>query len=164
MDKRFVKKLLSHSVHTSLTTLLQVCYEPPLTNTQQDPHEKLQAYLSKLFSYASIMELHNDHLEEMAETLQGLYAEQDDLNTYCYAILQYLDIQIGKQTTKKNQYITKIATSNYMQCQTPIHALDIQYCTMTHTDGYHAQHTNMYMILQDCLLAIIQYADTGKRK
>lgn len=158
MDKKLVKKLLSRSVHTNLTTLLQLCYEPEATKKQQDPHDKLRAYLLRLFSYYDLMELHNDHLEEFAEILQSLYAEQEDLVTYCYSIMQYLEYQTHKQDIERTKWITLASASNMKKLK-PIEALDIQYQTMLHTNGYYAQRTRMQTLLYDCLHTIMNITE-----
>lgn len=162
MDKKFVKKLLSRSVHNNLTTLLQLCYEPISTKKQQDPHEKLRTYLLKLFSYYDLMELHNDHLEEFAETLQSLYAEQDDLSAYCYSIMQYLEYQTYKQNTEREKWVTRASMANHKKNISPAELLDIEYQTMLHTDGYYAQRMHMQTLLYDCLHTIMTITEKEK--
>ena len=153
MTSKKRRKFLAETTHIKLTNLLHVCYNTSTQKDREQAYEKLRVYLASFFSHYVVATYHYDHLEELAETLQGLYLEQDDLAGYCYHIEQYINHKLKEYEQNKDHYSSLFILKR--NTITEDEFLDLQYMLWTYTHGYHAGHADMYKHLKMCLQELL---------
>lgn len=157
------KTLLAKATHDKLTRLLQACYCAKSNREVEQTHEKLRLYLGTLFSYRDVCEFHNEQLEDLAENIQGLYPERDDLEDYTFHILAYLRKRI-KDHHQQEEKVLMLLNIKRKQGVDSLGYLDAKYQAWVYTHGYQAQQMLLYKLLYDQLDGLHEVVIKSSRK
>lgn len=161
LKKEQAKKFLSIGTYNQLTKHL---YKLEHVTSKRDilqTKEKIRDMMTRLFDYSDIVDLHDDHVLELAETIVGLYPERDNLEDYTYYILEYLQKQIWRYEETKQKWEQKKNWEAHNKNKNPDMFLDLTYITWTYTNGYYHQQANMYRLLRQTLIDLLEY-DQGR--
>lgn len=156
------KKLLAVGTHNRLTSLLHICYNVDSPRKRKNAYEKLQKYLSTIFSYEELCEYHTDHLEELAEIIQGLYPERDNLQDYSHHILEYLNKRLRKYKQTKERYILELSINRRKLDSHSDEYLNLKYLAWTYSHGYYAQQAHMHRLLHTYLTGLLELQPINK--
>ena len=151
LDKAQAKRFVSASTHKKISELLYVLEHVKIPREAAKVKEQLREQVTKLFSFRDIVELHDDQIMELAETIEGIYPERENLSDYVYFILVYLDEQIAKYEKKKEQYAQELIQKHKWKEKYPDQYLNLRYKVWTYTDGYYRQRAQMYGLLRQGL-------------
>lgn len=164
LEKERAKKFVSIGTHNQLTKLLYTLEHVTAPRDISKAKASLREVIGKLFTYKEIFELHDDHILELAETVVGLYPEREDLDSYLFYILEYLESQILKYEQIKNKYITELSIKTKLRENEtdPDGYLNLKYKTWTYTTGYYHQKVHMCRLLAQVLRDLSAYAKGGQ--
>lgn len=157
MNPETVKKLLSKSVYNRLTKTLLSIDTAKTVSEHTHAYDKLRDQLATLFTLRRIGQYPNQVMVDFAETLQGLYAEQDDIANYLFHIKKYLNNQIQKYEETLAQHSRRVQMTRKMQGVDPITSLDNEYQAWIYTHGYYKQQNEMYQYLLYVTDEVIRY-------
>lgn len=156
MTKDKYKRLLSKSFHDALTRVLILCESAETPRTQSAAYMRLREALEKVYPYVKIAMFPNDVLVDMAEVLQGMYDEQDDLQSYYKYTIGYLETKIDDHNSKQNQHNRRIHLDGLNAPHSELCGLDHSFTAWLYNEGYYAQRNNMYKLLLETIMSMLQ--------
>lgn len=162
ITKEKAKKLLSVSFYNRLTKKLHICYNVKSSRSRAKAYESLRDTLEPIFTYVEIFELHNDHLVEIAEVLQGLYPEADEIADYTFYILEYLRKQMKAISADADKAQKAYSYAKHAYDPDSGEVLNARYVAQTYQDGYYAGQHKAYSLLFQCLTGLVEYVERGK--
>lgn len=155
MTKNIYKRLLSKSFHDALTRVLILCEKAETPRTQSAAHMRLRETLEKVYPYVKIAMFPDDVLVDMAEVLQGMYDEQDDLQSYYKYTIGYLETKINDHVIKQKQHNLRVHLDELNASNSELCRLDHSFTAWLHNEGYYAQRNNMYELLLETITSML---------
>lgn len=155
------KKIMGVSTYNQLTKLLYTLEHVTAPRDIRRTQDKLRELISNLLSFKNVLELHTDHIIELAETIAGLYPERDDLDGYIYHILPYINKKLKRYDEICMRYRQQLKQMGKVRDQDPEGYLNLRYKVWTYTDGYYHQQAHMYQLLRSLLRDLSDYARRG---
>lgn len=155
------KKIMGVATYNQLTKLLYTLEHVTAPRDILRTQDKLRELISSLLSFKNVLDLHTDHIVEIAETIAGLYPEREDLEGYIYYILPYINKKLKRYDEVCMRYRQQLKQMAKVRDQDPEGYLNLRYKVWTYTDGYYHQQAHMYQLLRSLLRDLSDYAKRG---
>lgn len=162
MDKKTYNRLLSRQYHEALRKVLALC---EVAESQRDiyaAHMRLRELLEKVTAYRKVAILPDDVLVEMAEVLEGIYEEQDDLISYSEHMLTYLQKRQDAHRVKREAYEKQVQLDKLNTKKSKLHKLDASFDAWLYSEGYYAQRNDMYELLSTLIYQMIAFENSTR--
>lgn len=160
MDKKLYTRLTSRAHHDALKKVLALCATATTNRDTTAAHARLRDLLEKIFTYKCVAVLPDDAMVEMAEVLEGIYEERNDLEGYYEHMIGYLQRKKKDYVNTREKYDNIMHLNTFSAKKSELHKLDDTFNVWLYTEGYYAQRADMYDLLLDLIHNMISYENS----
>lgn len=141
--------ILSKETYSNLSKALNVCRVCQVSR-YESAYNDLRSELAELFTVRTVSLYPKDVLVDLAETIQDLYIEQNNLEEYMHHTEKYLLMQLRNYRKKKEKYNHKKnweRSKDFKSSMSSLEQVDLIYLANSHNNGYHYYKASMYRLL-----------------
>lgn len=144
-----IEKILSKETYDILSKSLNVCRVCQVSR-YESAYNDLRSELAELFSVKAVSLYPKDVLVDLAETIQDLYIEQNNLEEYMHHTEQYLLMQLKNYRKLRKKYNHKMNWEKSKRddnLMVSLEKIDLIYLANSYSNGYHKNKASMYRLL-----------------